>query len=137
MSVYHKDKCTKEQALKFKVTVKNYLDKNKLPYQKLMALTSYDGEVRIYTGKMVDRIPQKRSRKLVAWKNTEGKWKGDLKAVEALKGKAYKGNTKIYEIGYHSTEEVQHFPVYRSDWGEDEKWELKKWIEDQKKEDNF
>ena len=39
MSIYHRDKCTKEEATKFKGKVKAFLDTEKLAYHKIQRLS--------------------------------------------------------------------------------------------------
>lgn len=59
MSLRKTDKCSQETARDFGKVVKGWLDKNNLSYSKLVALTSYEGEVRIYNGKEINRLSHK------------------------------------------------------------------------------
>lgn len=98
MSIYHKDKCTKEEAKNFRNIVISFLEAEKIPYSSVTALTAYDGEVRIYSGKKIERLSRRRVRQ-----------KDDIGYFLA--------KTEISNSEYCST--------YRTDWNEEEKKELR------------
>jgi len=112
MSIRYSEKCSKETAKQFLLEVKEWCDKNKIPYKKIRGLTAYEGEVRIYNGKKVFHIPLRRSKKLVAFKNTKGEWEGDLEAVELHGGKG----DSLYVLGYHPRQEIMYTSVFRDEW---------------------
>lgn len=60
MSIYHKDKCTKEEAKLFLNDVKSFCESEKIPVHKLLALTSYGGEIRLYNGEKETHQSSKR-----------------------------------------------------------------------------
>jgi metallophosphoesterase superfamily enzyme len=62
MSIRHSIKCTREEADKFLTDVKNYCLVNNIPFVKMISLTAYEGEVRIYNGNHDTRLSQKRVR---------------------------------------------------------------------------
>lgn len=66
MSIYHSDRG--EKPLKFKKEVKKWLDKNNLPYTRIIALTTYGGHVRVYRGTSTERL----SKRLVMQKDEGG-----------------------------------------------------------------
>ena len=72
MSIRHGDKCTRGEAALFCQVVEKWLKQNRLPFKKLRALTSYEGEVRIYTGTKSEPTALKRSRKCIAYKAPDG-----------------------------------------------------------------
>jgi hypothetical protein len=60
MSIYHKDKCTKEEAQTFLADVKQFCADNNIRVNKFLALTSYGGEIRLYNGEKETRRSKKR-----------------------------------------------------------------------------
>ena len=126
MSIRHSDKCTKKEAQEFRAEVKKWCDENKIPYTKMIASTAYEGVVRIYNGMKVPLMSQRRRKKLVAFKNSEGEWEGDLEAVELYGGQG----DALYLFDYHSKQKPVYTSVYRDEWNdsryqEDEKKAIK------------
>ena len=95
MSIYHKDKCSRKEAIDFKTKVKEFLKENNIHYESIRALRGYDGEVRIYTGETL-RLRLKMGRRLVAFKNPDGSYEGCLDdAINELNsGGAIMGDTQ-------------------------------------------
>lgn len=54
--------------------------------------------VTIYADKKIETTLAKRSLRLVAWKDQNGKWRGDMEAVKSQCG----AGDKIYSRDYHS-----------------------------------
>lgn len=104
MSIRHSDKCTRKQADDFKNIVLCWLNENGLRFSRLIALTAYDGEVRIHTGEETIRP----SRRKVLQKDDVG---------------YFRAKTKIVEKNY--------WPVYRTEWTDDEKNLLREYLESQ------
>ena len=76
-------------------------------------------KVIIYAGRSIEKYAQKRSRKLVAWKNTKGEWEGDL---EIAKQQGYKGSA-IYLMDYHDKTEPLKYTMYSDcDWDDNEEY---------------
>lgn len=76
-------------------------------------------KVTIYAGRNIEKIAQKRSRRLVAWKNTKGEWEGDLEVVKQQGGKG----SAIYLLDYHDKTEPLKYVMYSDcDWNDDEKY---------------
>ena len=90
MSIYHSDRG--EKPIKFKEQVKNWLKKNNLPFQRIIALTTYGGHVRVYRGTYTRRL----SKKNVMQKDDNG---------------YYLAKTEIIEKDYYS--------FYPEEWEED------------------
>lgn len=80
-------------------------------------IQKYD-KVVVYAGRHIKKIAQKRSLRLVAWKEN-GKWTGDMKAV---KTQGNKGD-KIYLRDYHDTTEPLKYTMFSDlDWDDDEEY---------------
>lgn len=74
-------------------------------------------KVVIYAGRNVGINASKRSKKLVAWKNPNGEWEGDL---EIAKQQGYKGSA-IYLIDYHDRVEPVKHTLFSDLYEENEK----------------
>lgn len=127
MSMRHSVKCTKEQAREFKTKVINFLNLEKLPYSKVIALCCYDGLVKVFTGNSCSRLRLRQGRELIAFKNPDGLYEGSLEGIEKLKEC---GASKLYINTSEPIKEKEFYPVYRvDDWKEEKKYllsELKK-----------
>ncbi|MCH8905140.1 MAG: hypothetical protein IIA45_14650, partial [Bacteroidetes bacterium] len=67
----------------------------------------------------IEKIAQKRSRRLVAWKDTGGKWQGDMDVVKEQGGKG----SAVYLLDYHDNIEPLKYTIYSDlDWNDDEKY---------------
>lgn len=126
MSIYHKDKCSREEALQFRDKVKDYLDIEKLPYSKLKALRSYNGEVRIYNGKSAYRLRLKMGRELVAFKNPDGSIDG--KNEEAINELKQRNGDQLWQTTNDPIETIDYTQVFRVDNWEDEKKAIKEFF---------
>ena len=71
----------------------------------------------IYAGRNIEKYAQKRSRKLIAWKNEKGEWEGDMEAVKQH------GNSgsQLYLLDYHDKTEPLTKTLFSDLWEEDEK----------------
>jgi len=91
-------------------------------------------QVAVYAGRNIEKIASKRSRRLVAWKDTGGKWQGDMDAVKAQGGQG----SHIYSLDYHNTTEPLKYTMFSDiDWNDDEEYaknKLLKVLENWKKE---
>ena len=74
-------------------------------------------KVVIYAGRNVGINASKRSKKLVAWKNPNGEWEGDL---EIAKQQGYKGSA-IYLMDYHDRVEPVKHTLFSDLYEENEK----------------
>ena len=118
----HSDKCLREEVIAFRNKVKSFLDKEKLPYTKILALRCYQGQVKIFTGDMMSRLRIRQGRKLLAFKNPDGTYEGEAEAIEKLKENS--GN-QIWLKTSEPIPEKEYLPVYRVDNWEKEKQYLK------------
>ena len=76
-------------------------------------------QVTVYAGRNIDKIASKRSRRLVAWKDTKGEWQGDMDAVKAQSGQG----SQIYSLDYHDSTEPLKYTIFSDiDWNDDEKY---------------
>jgi len=116
MSVYYSHKCSKERAKSFAQEVQKWCDKSKIPYKKIRGLTAYEGEVRIYNGLYENTMPQRRSRKLVAYKNIKGEWEGDIEAIQSVGDKA----DAVYIMDYHSKKVLMYTTIFLDEWNDKE-----------------
>ena len=79
---------------------------------------SYE-KVTVYAGRNIEKIASKRSRRLVAWKNTKGEWEGDMDAITAQGGQG----SVIYSLDYHNSTEPLKYTMFSDiDWNDDEKY---------------
>ena len=122
MSARHSVKCSKEDVIAFKNKVKSFLDKEKLPYVKVIALRCYDGEVKVFTGDICNRMRIKQGRKLLAFIDPDGTYNGNLEDIQRLKET---GGSSLYLKTSEPIEEKEYLPVYRADDWEEEKQYLK------------
>lgn len=74
-------------------------------------------KVVIYAGRNIEKIAQKRSRRLVAWKNEKGEWEGDQEVIKSQNGS---GN-QIYLLDYHDKTEPITKTLFSDLWEEDAK----------------
>ncbi len=122
MSSRHSVKCTKEEAIAFRNKVKAFLDSEKLPYIKIISLRCYNGQVKVFTGDIIERLRIKQGRKLLAFKNPDGSYEGGTEAIERLKESE---GDSIWEKTSEPIPEKEYFPIYRVDNWEEEKTYLK------------
>lgn len=82
-------------------------------------IQEYD-KVIVYAGRSIEKLAQKRSRKLVAWKNEKGEWEGNL---EIAKEQGETGRF-IYIIDYNDnkTELIKYEMFSDLDWNNNEKY---------------
>jgi hypothetical protein len=122
MSALHSVKCLREEAIAFKNKVKTFLDKEKLPYTKILALRCYDGQVKVFTGDTMSKMRIRQGRKLVAFKNPDGSYEGETEAIERLKET---GGSQLWLRTSEPIPEKEYLPVFRADDWEEEKDYLK------------
>ena len=80
-------------------------------------------KVIIYAGRSIEKIAQKRSRKLIAWKNEKGEWEGDLETLKMygdIGSKGYMGSS-LYVRDYHDKVEPVTKTLFSDLWEENEK----------------
>ncbi len=94
MSIRHSVKCTRAEADKFRADVKAWLDSQNIQYSRIIALTSYDGEVRVYTGNMTTRPRLRPGLKLVSQDD----------------------NSKTYIKTRGAIKELEYTSVFRDEW---------------------
>ncbi|MFH1564050.1 MAG: hypothetical protein ABIF11_11650 [Nitrospirota bacterium] len=123
MSVYHKDKCTKEEISEFRESVKSFLDAEQLPYTTIKALRSYNGEVRIYNGKIAKRLRFRMGKKLVAFRNPNGSIEGENE--EAINKLKQSNGDQLWQTTNEPIETIDYTQVFRADNWEEEKEAIK------------
>ena len=74
-------------------------------------------KVIIYAGRSIEKYAQKRSKKLVAYKDKDGNWQGDLEIVKQQGGKG----DAIYLMDYHDKTEPITKTLFSDLWEENEK----------------
>ena len=123
MSMFHRVKCAGADLADFKTKVRAFLDKSEMPYYKIIALRSYDGEVRVYKQGKTERRRRRQGRKIVAFKNHEGVIEGENQdAIERLKKT---GADKLYCTTNKPIETLNYTQVFRVDNWEEEKEALR------------
>jgi len=128
----HSDKCSEKELKQFRKDVLDYINteiimtnSKVMQTPKLRAFNSFGGEVRVYTGKINERLPMRMRRRLIAYKDPKtGKWIGDKDAIKMVG----QNGTQIFERHSESIKEPEYFSVYRTDWDKNEKEELKRWL---------
>lgn len=76
-------------------------------------------KVTIYAGRSIEKIAQKRSRRLVAWKNEKGEWEGDQEVIRSQNG----SGSQIYLLDYHDKTELLKYVMYSDlEWNDNEKY---------------
>ena len=84
----------------------------------------YD-KVVIYAGRNIEKIAQKRSKRLVAWKNEKGEWEGDKEVIASQN----RSGKYIYLLDYHDKTEPLKYVMYSDiDWNDDEKYAKNKML---------
>ena len=82
-------------------------------------------KVVIYDGRNIEKLAQRQSKKLIAWKNTKGEWEGDLDAVMKQGGKG----DSIYLRDYHDKTEPLKYVMYSDfEWNDAEKYAKNKML---------
>ena len=86
----------------------------------------------IYAGRNIEKIAQKRSKRLIAWKNEKGDWEGDLQTLKQFGDKmsdgGYTGST-LYIRDYHDkTEPLKYVMFSDCDWNDDEQYAKNKML---------
>ncbi len=94
MSIRHSDRCTRAEADKFRADVKAWIDSQNMQYKRIIALTSYEGEVRVYTGRTITRPRLRPGLKLVSQDD----------------------HSKTYMKTRGAIEELEYTTVYRDEW---------------------
>jgi hypothetical protein len=110
----HSDKCLKDELVDLKESVIAYLASNGLHYTKLVALNSFGGRVRIYTGGISERLPLRMRRRLVAYRDPEtNEWIGNKNAISFA---GNNGGNQVIERHNEPIKEKEYFDVFRTDW---------------------
>ena len=92
MSIYHSVNCDKKTVQGFKEEVRAWFQANNLPFQKITALTGFDGEVRVYRGTESTRLSRRR-------------------VLQHDEGGYFRAKTYITKKDY--------YPFYREEWADD------------------
>ncbi len=76
-------------------------------------------KVFVYAGRNIEKIASRRSRRLIAWKDTKDEWQGDMEAVKAQGGKG----SIIYCLDYYDGVEPLKYVMFSDiDWNDDEEY---------------
>src|SRR3990167_3751006 len=111
--------------MKFKDKIKQIIKDGGFRYKVKSWENPEYTKVIVYAGRSIEKIAQKRSMKLVAYKDLEGKWQGDMEAVKQQGGKG----DRIFIRDYHDkTEPLKYVMFSDCDWDEDEKYAKNKLI---------
>lgn len=81
-------------------------------------------KVIIYSGRNVEVMASKRSKRLVAWKNPKGEWEGDLEILKQFGDKNSNGEytgSALYVRDYHDKVEPVKHTLFSDLWEENEK----------------
>lgn len=81
-------------------------------------------KVVIYAGRNIEVSASKRSKRLIAWKNTKGEWEGDLETLEQFGDKNSNGEytgSALYVRDYHDKAEPVKHTLFSDLWEENEK----------------
>jgi len=109
-------KILKDNGYKYRIKVfskkENYFSK-----KKRRTITQDYDKVVIYAGRNIKKYATKKSKRLVAWKNTQGEWEGDLDAVQKHGDKG----SAIYLMDYHDKTEPLKHTLFSDIWEENEK----------------
>ena len=112
-------KIIKDAGYNYKVRV--YPRKDEIRKDGKRVIQEYD-KVVVYAGKYIKKLAQRRSLKLVAWKEN-GKWQGDIEAVKAQGGRG----DRIYERDYHDATEPLKYTMFSDlDWDDNEEYAKQK-----------
>jgi len=129
MSMVSSVKCTKEELQTFRIKVRCFLQSHNLKYTKITTSKSFNGEVRIYTGGVSQRLRLRMGRKLVAWRNHKGEIEGvNQEAIDTLKAKGEHAS-QLLETTNQPIPTNDYFSVYRVDDWEGEKRDIKEYFE--------
>ena len=122
----HSDKCLDKELKEFRKKVNDFLIDELSVKLKIKSFNSFGGEVRIYTGKKIERMPLKIRKRLVAYRETNGKYVGAPEEIKILK---FRGGSQLWEKHSDLIIEIEYFPVYRTDDWTETKEELKLFLE--------
>lgn len=98
---------------------KNYFSKKK----GKTIVQNYD-KIVIYAGRNIEKYAIKRSKRLIAWKNPEGEWEGDLETLKQFGDKNSNGEytgSYLYVRDYHNKTEPLKHTLFSDLWEENEK----------------
>lgn len=89
-------------------------------------------KVVIYAGRSIEKVAQKRSKRLVAWKNEKGEWEGDLETLKQFGDRTSDGNytgSALYIRDYNDkTEPLKYVMFSDCDWNDDEEYAKNKML---------
>jgi len=106
-------------AVKIFPRKENYFSK-----KKGKTITQDYEKVVIYAGRKIEKPAQKRSRRLIAWKNEKGEWEGDLETLAQFGDKNENGEytgSSLYVRDYHDKTEPLKHTLFSDLWEENEK----------------
>ena len=124
--IRHSDKCSSSELKEFREKVKNFIDTNNLPYKEIRSFNCFGGQVCIYTGEKLERMPLKLRRRLLAYRESYGKYVGKPEHIAELKKR---DADELWERHNEPIIEVQKYSVYRADNWEEESDYLKEKME--------
>ena len=124
--IKHSDKCSDKELLTFKKDVLDFLQllhfvpEVKIGWKTLRAYNCFGGNVKVYTGKIIERIPFKRRRRLIAFKDTDGQWKSNtiqsIQNIMSTIGTENFNGSQVWQYHSEPIKEPECFSVFRSDW---------------------
>jgi len=127
--IRHSDKCSDKELKQFKLDVFDYLNElnfiypidslKRLSWKTIRAFNCFGGNVKVYTGKINERMPMKLRRRLVAFKNPDGTIEGEnQEAIDRLKND---GGSQLYLRHNEPIKELEYFSLFRSEWYSEDK----------------
>lgn len=118
----HSDKCSDKELKIFKQDVHNYLNElnfiypieKRLTWKIIRAFNCFGGQIKVYSGKIIERSPLKARRKLMAFKNPDGVVEGEnQEAIEKLRNSR---GSQLWLRHYEPIKELECFFVFRTEW---------------------
>ena len=104
--------------MKFQDKIKSIIKEAGYSYKIRSWENSEYTKVIVYAGRSIEKYAQKRSMRLVAWKE-DGSWQGDMEAVKSQGGKG----EFIYLQDYHDTTEPLKYTMFSDfEWNNNEKY---------------
>ncbi len=128
--IRHSDKCSDKELKEFKKDVYEYLNQvrfinNKIVWKTIRVFNCFGGEVRVYTGKINERMPMKKRRRLIVFKDTNGQWKSNsirsIQNIMSTIGKEVFNGSQVWQYHSEPIKEIDYFPVFRTEWYSEDK----------------
>ncbi len=141
----HSDKCSTRELKQFKKDVLDWLQllhfvpEVKMGWKTIRAFNCFGGNVKVYTGKTIERMPLKSRRRLIAFKDTDGQWKSNsIKSIQNIMstiGKEHFTGSQVWQYHSDPIKEPECFSLFRSEWyskdkeiADEEREQLKKFL---------